>query len=540
MSNRIVRIVAVFVLGIASMAPANRGPDQAELNAAYDSVTDWLYVGHDYSQQNFVQLDQINTNTASRLAPTCMYQFGTVGSFQAKPIVYQGVMYVTMLRTTVSMDATSCRERWRHTWSPLAEERGLSQRGVTIKDGLVVRGTSDGFLIALDSMTGEEVWTRNLRTHQDSRENYTNPPLLFENLLIAGPSWPWPHAKGWVAAFDFETGEEVWKFNTVPDPGEPGAASWGDLDALAAGEFQGVGIWDYSLDVEREILYIATADPKPDVVFPFGNDNLYTSSLLALDVRTGDLLWYYQLTPGGQYGWDASQAGPLFTTTVDGEERALIATGGKDGHLHVLDRESGEVLYLVPVTRQKNVGEPFTEEGLHMCPGHRGSLMWSGPAFSPVTDMLYTPTVDWCTTWFAGDDAGYDDEAEGRSILERHLAASEYGVPDPFDEARGWLYATDAATGTVVWRRAFDKPMLGGVVATQGNVVFTGDLDGNFLALHARNGEELYRFNTGGSIAGGVVTYEIDGTQYVAVMSGHNSLPWGARGSATVLVFALQ
>ncbi len=363
--------------------------------------------------------------------------------------------------------------------------------------------------------------------------------MLFEDLLIAGPSWPWPHAKGWVAAFDFASGEEVWSFNTVPDPDEPGAESWGDMDALEAGEFQGVGIWDYSLDVDREILYVATADPKPDVVFPLGYDNLYSASLLALDVRSGDLRWYYQLTPGGQYGWDASQAGPLFTATINGVERDLIATGGKDGRLHVLDRDTGEPVYVVPVTRQKNVGEPFTEDGLHMCPGHRGSLMWSGPAYSPETEMLYTPTIDWCTTWYAGDAEQYDEEAEGRSILERHLTASEYGEPDPFDEAIGWLYATDAATGEVAWRHQFDKPMLGGVVATAGNVVFTGDVDGNLIAFQAQSGDVLYRFNTGGSIAGGVITYELDGKQYVAVMSGHDSGLWGSRGAATAVLFSL-
>jgi alcohol dehydrogenase (cytochrome c) len=535
-----IHIVILWAVLLAGTVLAQRGPTQEDLNNAHQNTQDWLYIGHDYSQQSFVELGQINTNNAHNLRPVCMYQVGEVGSFQAKPIVYNGIMYFTMLRTTVAIDAANCRERWRHTWEPRADETGLSQRGVTIKDGMVVRGTSDGFLVALDVLTGELVWARQSRSVPDSRENFTNPPLLYEDLLIVGPSWPWPPAKGWVAAFDITTGEEVWSFNTVPDPDEPGAETWGDLEALAAGEFGGVGIWDYSLDPETGLVYIATADPKPDVIFPEGNDNLYTASLLALDARTGELQWYYQLVPGGQYGWDASQAGPLFTTAVNGQERNLIATGGKDGLLHVLDRNTGEKLYAVPITTQKNVGAPFTPQGTHMCPGHRGSLMWNGPAFSPNTNMLYAPVIDWCTTWYAADTGqSEEDLGEDDTILERHFIESDYGESDPIEEARGWLTAVDASTGTIMWRFSSDKPMLGAVTATSGNLVFAGDLNGDFLAFHARNGDVLYRFNTGGSIAGGVVTYELDDKQYVAVMSGHDSRSWGARGAATAVIFAL-
>ncbi|MEX2552883.1 MAG: PQQ-binding-like beta-propeller repeat protein, partial [Actinomycetota bacterium] len=240
---------------------------------------------------------------------------------------------------------------------------------------------------------------------------------------------------------------------------------------------------------------------------------------------------HHQVNPGGRYNWDVNQAGPLFTTMVDGRERDLVTTVGQNGVLHILDRDTRELVYTVPITSQKNVDAPLTEEGVHVCPGHRGGTEWNGPAYNPGTNMLYTPAVDWCSTWQA-NYTQYGDEGQ----LDPDEPA---GVGDPIELSQGWLTAANASTGEVWWRYRSDRPMIGAVATTSGNLVLTGELTGDFLVLHARTGDVLYRFNTGSAIGGGVITYRIDGKQYIAVMSGNQSSGWGSRGAATAWIFSL-
>jgi alcohol dehydrogenase (cytochrome c) len=226
-----------------------------------------------------------------------------------------------------------------------------------------------------------------------------------------------------------------------------------------------------------------------------------------------------------------SQVSPIFRTAVNGKPRNLLTVSGKDGLLRMVDRDSRELLYEMPITTRENPEAAPTVAGVHVCPGLLGGMEWNGPAYNPRTSTLFVATVDWCGTFKRTD--GSPQFAEN---------AHYYGgsvTPDARDQAKGWLYAIDAASGTVHWRQHWATPLVAGITATSGGVLFTGDLNNDFLAIDARAGNTLYRFNTGGSIGGGVITYALDGKQYVATTSGVVSGFFGGTGTSAVIVFAL-
>ncbi len=518
----------------ASAAPAPalglvKGPTQAQLEAASTSRRDWLYATKDYSGQRYVELDQVNVNTASKLRAQCIYRSSTATQMQTNPIVYQGVMYLTLGRATVAIDAQTCREKWTYNWQPKGKEISTTSRGAAIKDGKLVRGTADGWLIALDLGSGQLLWSREIASAKSS-QYLSMPPLIYKDMVLYGPAGADYGPKNWVGAFKLDDGEPIWRFNLVPDDDEPGAETWKDAKARANG---GGSLWTpLTLDVPNGVLYLPVGNPAPDfygAVRP--GDNLYTNSLVALDVATGKLKWYYQAVAHDEHDSDLSQVSPLFSTTVKGRQRDLVTLSGKDGLLRVLDRNTHEVLYQLPITTRTNVDTPPTVEGIHRCPGLLGGMEWNGPAYSPKSNTLFVAAVDWCGTF-----TKFDTEPE--FVREAHYYGGAV-VSDPRDQAKGWLTAIDASTGKVRWKNAWKTPLVAGVVATRGGVLFTGDMNNDFLALDASSGKVLYRFNTGGSIGGGVVSYELDGKQYVAVTSGVVSGFFGGTGLPTVIVFGL-
>ena len=505
------------------------GPTQTELDAAETSRRDWLYASKGYAGQRYVDLDQINVHTASHLRAQCIYRSSTATPMQTNPIVYAGTMYLTLGRATVAIDAATCRERWSHQWQPKGDEISPTNRGAAIKDGKLVRGTSDGWLIALDLGSGQLLWSREIASAKTS-QYLSMPPLIYKDMVIYGPAGADYGPKNWVGAFRLDNGEPVWRFNLIPGDGEAGADSWKDPKARANG---GGSLWTpLALDTASGVLYLPVGNPAPDF---YGSvrpgDNLYTNSVVALDVATGTLKWHYQAIAHDEHDSDLSQISPLFRASVHGTPRALMAVGGKDGLLRTLDRDTHEVLYQVPITTRENVDAAPSVEGVHRCPGLLGGMEWNGPAYSPATRTLYASAVDWCGTFTKFDK---DPAFASESHYYGGAVAS-----DPRSQARGWITAIDAPSGAVRWKLAWKTPLVAGIVATRGGVLFTGDLDNDFLALDARNGKVLYRFNTGGSIGGGVVSYELDKKQYVAVTSGVVSGFFGGSGLPTVIVFAL-
>jgi alcohol dehydrogenase (cytochrome c) len=296
----------------------------------------------------------------------------------------------------------------------------------------------------------------------------------------------------------------------------------------------GGAVWTaMSLDRAQGLLFVATGNPSPDFsAAARPGTSLHTNSIVALDARSGALRWTQQLVPSDYHDWDLTHASPLFGAMVANRSRDLVATVGKDGMLRVLDRRTGERVYEVPVTTRENTDAPVTTSGVHACPGASGGVQWNGPAYNPLTNLLYVNAVDWCATFVADDTVRY---------IPGQLYIGGRVVWDSLATAHGWLTAVDASSGTVRWRYRSSAPLLAAVTTTAGGVVFTGELTGDFLVLDARSGVVRYRFNTGGPMGGGVVTYAVHGKQYVAAMSGRPSAIWVGKdaGSATVLVFGL-
>ncbi|HJZ69108.1 MAG TPA: PQQ-binding-like beta-propeller repeat protein, partial [Blastocatellia bacterium] len=468
-------------------------------------------------------------NVAS-LKPVATYQIGDKSPFHSNPVVSGGTMYITVTNSTIALDAATLKLQWQYDRKPKGKWGWPMNRGVAIKDGLVIRGTHDGYLVALEAATGKVVWERALVDMNKHEGGFTMAPVIFEDLIIIGPAGSELGVKGWVGAFKFSNGEPVWRFNTVPDDGEPGSDTWGKADSKLKG---GGAVWaPLSLDPEAGVVYVPVANPAPDFYAEARpGKNLYTCSMVALDARTGKLRWYYQLVPHDEHDWDTNQVSPLFTTTIAGKQRKLVATSGKDGLLHVLDRVTRQQVYEVPITTRKNADVPLTTAGVSTCPGVLGGSQWNGPAFNPGTNMLYVNSVDWCSTFAKATEDRY---VEGQMYMGGTVRQ------DPPDKSRGWLTAIDASTGAVRWKYESKRPMLAAVTATSSNLIFTGELLGDFLALDGKTGEVLYRFDTGGRLNGGVVTYSINGKQYVAVASGNANGFWAVPpASAAITLFAL-
>jgi alcohol dehydrogenase (cytochrome c) len=510
--------------------PKIMGPTQADLDGAASATDAWLYASHDYAGTRYTDLKEITPANAKNLRPVCLYRSEQSASVQTSPLVYGGVMYLTFGRATVAIDAKTCRERWTYIWQPKGQEISPANRGAAIKDGKLVRGTADGYLIGLDMASGSLLWSQPIASFAGG-QYLSMPPLIFGDLIIVGPSGADFGAKNWIGAFKLETGEPVWKFNLIPDAGEPGAETWQNPESLKHG---GGSLWTpVSLDAKAGIVYLPVGNPAPDFYGELRpGANLYTDSLVALDAKTGKLLWYQQFIPHDVHDADLSQVSPLFETTIDGKTHAVIAVSGKDGLLRLLDRNSHDQFYEVPITTRENVDAIPTVEGVHRCPGLLGGMEWNGPAYDPGSNTLFVPAVDWCGI--------FSKAPKDPPIMQGMHYYGGAVASDPREKSKGWLTAFDASTGKERWKYASPTPLVAGVTATSGGVLFTGDLNNDFLALDAKTGDVLYRFNTGGSIGGGVISYALNGKQYAATVSGTVSAFFGGSGLPAVVIFAVN
>ncbi|MGQ0649781.1 MAG: pyrroloquinoline quinone-dependent dehydrogenase [Gemmatimonadaceae bacterium] len=514
----------LLAMASAPAAAAQAGPSQRTLNAAGRATDSWLFANHDYAGWRYVSAGQITRANVAQLRPLCELDLGVTPPFQTHPIVHQGTMFVTTTTSTVAISATDCSEVWRHERAPRDSANYPQQRGVALKDGLVVRGTSDGYLLALSAADGSVAWERKIADGA-SGEAITMPLMAFEDLVFAGPAGSEVGTRGWIGAFRLRTGEEVWRFNTVPREGEAALSTWGD-----PGRVFGGGVWgSLSLDPARRELYVPVGNATPafnDTGRP--GENLYTSSLVVLNARDGKMLWHQQQVPHDVRNWDVTQASPLYEATAGGKRRRLVAVTGKSGLLEVFDRTTRERIFVTAVTR---VDTAATPEG-RRCPGPFGGVVYNGPAFSPRTNMLYVPAVDWCATISKGTDD---------TVVPRRFNWGGSFAFDPVRRARGRITAVDAATGTVKWRYLSSRPIVAAVTATAGDIVFTGELSGNFIALDAQNGRLLFRYALGAPLNGGIISYTVRGRQYVAATSGTAGAFWQASGGPSkVTIFALD
>lgn len=496
----------------AQQAPTSPGGQWPNYNNRLDGV-------------RYSPLKQITPANAARLGEVCRVQIDGPTSFHAGFVVVDGTLYTSTGRETVALDATNCAVRWKFDYQPEEERCGGANRGVAVLDGRVFRGTCDGRLIALDAVTGRLLW-KTVIASQVLGEATTAAPLAWGGTVYMGISGSELGVRGRVMAYDAATGRELWRFHTIPMGRETGAETWKRPETAKTG---GGGVWGaMTLDVARGELFVPVGNPWPDIDKAYRpGANLFTNSIVVLDARTGALKWWHQVAP--EDWMDLDMAAPPVVYRARGA-RDIVAFGGKDGHVTAVDRDTRKVLFRVPVTTVQKIPRNPSPEGMKICPGYAGGVEWNGPALDRLNNQLITGAVDAC----------FIVKLEASKTYEPGTVTFG-GTVEPVGETSGWITALDAETGAVRWQYHAEKPVVAGITPTAGGVTFAGDLAGNFLVFDSATGAIVHRARAGGAMAGGVVTYELGGRQYVAFAAGNISRnAFGDLGMPSVVIMTLD
>ena len=541
MRNLIKPFVLACLLSTASQLGGAQVSPERLLNAEQEPES-WLLYGGDYDSQRHTDLDQITRDNVDQLELKWVWQNrapdGASQKFEATPLVVDGVMYtVAAPNNVVAIDPVSGRLFWIYNYTPSLDARlccGRVNRGLAMHSNSLFMGTIDGKLVKLDARKGEPEWIIDVAPPELGYA-LTLAPLIIGDKVIVGPAGGEYGIRGFIAAYDVNTGEELWRFHTVPGPGEPGFESWEDPEQ-EAWKTGGGSIWQTgSYDAQLNLTYWGVGNPGPDWNGDSRpGDNLYTESVVALNPDTGELAWHYQFTPHDEMDYDATQAAVLVDMNWQGEERKVMLWANRNGVFYVLDRESGEFLMGEPfvsvnwVSSFDEAGRPVralypSEEGTFIMPNNQGATNWYPPSYSPVTELFYVPT--WLDT-FSVYTKRPVDYTPGQQYVGAFptMAMPALGVnavnQRTPEEGLGAIQAINPQNGEVVWRHVMNNVTDSGVLSTASNLVFAGGREGHFYGLDAETGEELWRQTLGGQIASGPMSYQIDGRQYIAVSAG--------------------
>ena len=509
---------------LSGAAPAPAQVTYQRLLQADHEPQNWLTYSGQYNGWRYSALNQINTGNASHLAMQWTFQVADLGQFEATPLVVDGVLYGTGQNDRAfALDARTGRAIWRYQRNlpdKLQPCCGMVNRGFAILGNKLFMATLDAHLIALDTRTGNLVWDVKA-ADSNAAYAFTVAPLVVKNEVIVGISGGEYGVRGFVDAYDADTGRRLWRFDTVPAPGQPGHETWAG-DSWKTG---GAPAWvTGSYDPELNLVYWPTGNPSPS---GYGGaragDNLYSNSMLALDADTGQLKWYFQFTPHDLYDYDATQVPVLLDEQWDGRPRKLLLQANRNGFFYILDRTNGKFLHASAfgkVTWATGIGPDGRPqlnnnlvprpEGNRLCPGALGLTNWFSPSYSPDTRLFYVATSDECDIFTSAPQI----YREGHDFL-----GSIY-VPDPIVRPKGALKALDASTGAEKWEFKYFSNPNGGALSTAGGLVFAGESDGNFIALDARTGRDLWNVQLGAAIYSTAITYELDGKQYVIIPAG--------------------
>jgi alcohol dehydrogenase (cytochrome c) len=513
--------LALLAIALLWAVASSRGVDADAIPGA-----DWAGYNKTLDGHRFSSLTQINASNVSTLKEVCRVEVSHRGSLESGLVLARDTLYVTAERRTLALDPVTCAVRWLETYHP--DEQGLVaiNRGVAYSNGLIFRGTEDARVIALNAATGDEVW-RSIAGDPGLAEYIAGAPLVWNGIVFVGTGGSEFGIRGRVMAFDARNGRELWRFNTIPAPGEVGAETWANHDWARHG---GGGTWSsFALDPVSAELFVPVGNPIPDFS-PQDRPgaNLFTDSVVVLDARSGTLNWWYQLTPADSSDWDLAAAPILLR---DAQSRSLVAAAGKDGYLHVIDRDTHQLRYKVATTTVGSTPAPDPPGAIRRCPGAAGGTEWNGPAFDPQQLIIVTGALDMCTVIVS---------EPGQSYVPGQM---HYGGKwqFPAEAATGWLTAVDASSGQVRWRFHTEAPPLGAITLTAGGLVLAGDNAGNLLVLASATGKLLRRIATNGSISGGIITYEVAGREYLALTSGSISRTgFGAVGRPSVIIMTTQ
>jgi len=514
-------LLLILILGAAA-APAQVSYER--LLGAADEPQNWLTYSGRYPGWRYSRLHQIDPSNASHLTMQWAFQVGDLGQFETTPLVVDGVVYGTGQNDRAfAIDARTGRAIWRYQRNlpdKLQPCCGRVNRGFAILGNRLFMATLDAHVIALDTKTGNLLWDVTAADYHRAY-TFTMAPLAVKSEVIVGVSGGEYGVRGFIDAYEAATGKRLWRFNTVPGPGEPGHQTWKG-DSWKTG---GAPAWiTGTYDPELNLLYWPTGNPSPS---NYGDeregDNLYSNSLLALDPDTGALKWYFQFTPHDLYDYDATQIPILIDAQWQGRSRKLLVQANRNGYYYVLDRTDGKFLFakafgtVTWATGIDKDGKPTvntslktTAEGTRACPGALGLTNWFSPSYNPDTGLLYVTTSDECDIFNSAPQpyrAGHD------------FLGSVY-VPDPVVRPTGALKAIDALSGDEKWSFPYFSNPNGGALSTAGGMVFGGDSDGNFIALDARTGKDLWHVQLGAAIYSTAITFEVDHKEFVLIPAG--------------------
>lgn len=554
--------------GPAGASPGAAPPDAAAIRAAVERIDEdaiiandahsreWLSYNHGYAEQRYSRLNQIDTQNVSRLGLAWSFDLGSTRGVEATPVVVGGTMYLTGPWSVVhALDAKTGEELWRYDprVPPDYASRAccdVVNRGVAVARGKVFVATLDGYLVALDPATGKELWRRD--TFGKYRDKYTQTitgaPRVIGDLVLIGNGGAEMGVRGYLTAYRMEDGEQAWRWYSVPEDPEPPfhdasmalAASTWDPEGAWRQTGGGGTMWDsMAYDPELGLLYVGVGNGSPwnrEVRSPAGGDNLFLSSIVALEAGTGRYVWHYQEVPGDAWDFTATQQIILAELDIDGSERKVLLHAPKNGFFYVIDRTNGRLLSAKPFVEVNwaegygDDGRPIEVEGARARtapwetkPTAYGAHNWHPMSYNPETGLVYIPAQGVPLAIESDPEYQVDTHQPGHpmSNLGWNLG---YLVNTIAPEARpfGHLLAWDPVAQREVWRQDYLSPWNGGTMTTAGGLVFQGTADGRFLAYDAADGNPLWEVPVSSGVIAGPSTFELEGTQYVSIAVG-----WG-------------
>jgi alcohol dehydrogenase (cytochrome c) len=530
--------VAGGVMAVALMAGAQAQSLEA-LKQDAKSTDDVLTYGMGYNNQRYSPLKLINSRNVANMTAKWSYSLNNPQGQESQPIVFDGVMYVTTHNTTVALDPLTGKQLWKQDIE-LPQDVfkmaccGIVNRGAAIFDGKLFRATLDAHVIALDAKTGKQLWKSKAADYKDGQA-MTGAPLVANGVVITGIAGGEYGTRGFIDGWEPATGKKLWRIYTTAAPGEKGGDTWPGDTAMKGG----APTWlTGAYDPELDLVYWGTGNGGPWNAEARKGDNLYVDSVLAIRPSTGELVWHYQFSPNDLYDYDATEVGMLVDMKINGENKKVLTQANRNGFFYVLDRTNGKLLAANPYVKVNwadkidlATGRPVESDVTkriraggdeEVWPSVVGGKNWTPMSWNPSTGLAYANTLN--MSW------PYQLVKPEYKRGEWYLGVNFRGVTMPKDQPHGYLSAIDPMTGKSKWQMAWPgQPSMAGTLSTAGDLVFTGAATGEFMAVNANTGKKLWQFQTGSGIIGLPVTWSQNGKQYVSVVSGAGGV-WGLLG----------
>jgi len=507
----------------------------------------WLTYSGTVLSQRHSMLTQITPDNVKNLELQWAFQARSLEKFEATPLVVDGIMYTVQApNDVIALEAATGRVFWTYSYTPSTDARpccGRVNRGVAVLGDRLYMATIDAHLIALDAKNGRPIWNVQV-AKAAAGYAMTHAPLVIKDKVIVGTAGGEYGIRGFIAAYDARTGKELWRFYTIPGPGEPGHETWSG-DSWMHG---GASVWmTGSYDSDLNLTYWGIGNPGPDWNGdPRPGDNLYSNSVVALDADTGKLKWYFQFSPHDEFDYDSVQVPVLVDMTFQGRPRKVMLWANRNGYFYVLDRTSGQFLLGKPfvkvtwATGLDERGRPMrapkmvpNAEGTLIFPGNQGGTNWYSPSYSPHTGLFYIPSwVNYSSTYFKLKPEFSEGQRYGGGMPKSTIGGMGGGrrtLNTKEEEGYGAVRALDPQSGDLKWEFKMVDVTDAGILTTASDVLFSGGREGYFFALDARNGTLLWKARVGGPVASGPMSYSINGQQYVAVSAGNSLFSFALR-----------